>query len=377
MASSSPRPLQLHKTGVPYVHFPLCSRAEAVYIVTQDNPTLPENVSDIKLDDLKKTYVQFAITVYDSIVAATSSTSIAAFRGLCEKLWPRFIWPAISGELPPGKSKTVTWDFARLLIRNRALFQAGAEVALIERLHPAADAQTFEQLQKLSEQQAREDTSALSSSAPAPNTPSKHPVKVSENRSSSSKVPALLKHFPAILLLSSYLASHTLHKNDIILFSRLSSSTKRIRKHRTPKSIFKSPSKIPTKATATIDGAGESAPGTPSGSTGMTKNMLGRTRTLFDLKFGAPKAFSLERVVAILRAVHPDGFKHTRSISDRVYREMGELERLRLVERVSDEDEVEGGGRWKIGVGREVVEVMLVSWGIKGGIGEWELQGEE
>ena len=81
--------------------------------------------------------------------------------------------------------------------------------------------------------------------------------------------------------------------------------------------------------------------------------------------------------MAILRAVHPDGFKHTRSVADRVYREMGELERLRLVERVSSEDEVEGGGRWKIGVGREVVEGMLVSWGIKGGVGEWELQGDD
>ena len=81
--------------------------------------------------------------------------------------------------------------------------------------------------------------------------------------------------------------------------------------------------------------------------------------------------------MAILRAVHPDGFKHTRSVADRVYGEMGELERLRLLERVSNEDEVEGGGRWKIAVGKAVVEGMLADWGIKGGIGEWGLQGDD
>lgn len=110
----------------------------------------------------------------------------------------------------------------------------------------------------------------------------------------------------------------------------------------------------------------------------MTKNMRSRIRTLFDLKFGAPKAFALERLIAILRAVHPDGFKRTRGVADRVYREMGDLERLRLVERVgADEEAAVGGGRWKIAVGREVVEGMLMGWEISGGIGEWDLQQDE
>ena len=369
MTSSSTRPLQLHKSGVPYIYFDPYSRAEAVYLVTQCDPPMPEAESATKQEDLKKIYIQFAITVYDSVIAATASTSIDTFKNLCERLWPRFIWPAVSGESPPGKAKTTTWDFARLLIRNRSLFQADSESALTERLKTGSEAWTFDQLQRLAEKQAHENTTAISNTT-GPSTPSKRPSSTPETQPSASAAPPLLKHFPTILLLSAYLSSHTPAKNDIVIFSRLSSSTKRIRKRAPKKSIFKSPSNTPRKNTTSDAGTS-----TPSGS--MTKNMLGRTRTLFDLKFGAPKAFSLERVLAVMRAVHPDGFKHTRSVADRVYREMGELERLRLVERVSAEDEVEGGGRWKIGVGREVVQGMLEGWGVKGGIEEWELQGDD
>jgi origin recognition complex subunit 5 len=378
MISSSPRPLPLHKTGVPYIYFPPYTRAEAIHLVTQGGPPVPEAATDIRVDDLKKLYVQFAVTVYDSLVSATSSTSIRSFRILCQKLWPRFIWPAISGELPSEKTKATAWDFARLLIRNRTLFQIEGETALIDRLQPVATACTFRELRIQSQTHAPQKKALPTSTAPVGLTTSGQLATASAMNATSLALPPLLKHFATILLLSSYLASHTLTKNDIVLFSRLSSSTKRVRKYRTPKkSIFKSPSKTPTKAASTVEGGGGGNADTAGTPSGMTKNMLGRTRTLFDLKFGAPKGFSLERVVAILRAVHPDGFKHTRSVADRVHREMGELERLRLIERLSADDVVEEGGRWKIAVGREVVEGMLVGWGVKGGVGEWELQGEE
>ena len=373
MTSSSPRPLQLHRNGIAYVHFPPYTRAEAVHLITQREPPIPEDAQHIKVEDLKKIYLQFAVTVYDSLIAATSSTSISIFRNLCEKLWPRFIWPAVSGEALAGKSKTASWDFGRLLIRNRALFQIEGERLLVDRLQPSSEPWTFAELRDASEKKAAEANRPSTSTPQAPTTPTKQRIRTTEPQPSTSTLPPLLKHFPTILLLSCYLASHTTQKNDIILFSRLSSSTKRIRKNRTPrKSIFKSPSKTPTKPNKTGAGAADgnatgAGPSTPS------KNMLGRTRTLFDLRFGAPKAFPLERAISILRAVHPDGFKQTRSVGDRVYREMGELERLRLVDRVSAEDEVEGGGRWKCVVGREVVEGMVKGWGITGGIQEWEL----
>ena len=267
MTSSAPRPLPLHNSGVTYIHFPPYSRAEAVYLITQGDAPLPTDAKSIIVDDSKRVYVQFAVTVYDSLVATTASTSLNTFQNLCEKLWPRFVWPAISGESPPGKPKAAMWDFARLLIRNRSLFQAVGEATLMERLQTDSVAWTFEQLQKESEAHAHEKDSVSASTSVAPTTPTKRPLSSSETKVSSATAPTpLLKHFPTILLLSAYLASHTLVKNDIILFSRLSSSTKRIRKRGPRKSLFKSPSKTPAKASATSDG--ESNPGTPSAGAG-------------------------------------------------------------------------------------------------------------
>ena len=78
-------------------------------------------------------------------------------------------------------------------------------------------------------------------------------------------------------------------------------------------------------------------------------------------------------MIAILRAVHPDGIANRRGIADRVYREMGELQRMRLVVRVDDGEEGEAGGRWRVGVVREVVVGLCERWpGV--GVGEWELQ---
>lgn len=366
--SSSSRPLNLHKAGVPHIYFPPYTRAEAVYLITQQDPPSPQDL-EVRVDDINRVYAQFAVTVYDVLVSATASTSLSTFRNLCDKLWPRFIWPAVSEEMPgtTGKNKTtsktkpVTWDFAKLLIRNRSLFQVDAERLLVEKLERKEGAWTFEELQKASEQQPHQLKATTSAST-------------SISTKTPTTTPPLLKPFPTTLLLASYLASHTPPKNDILLFSRLSSTTKRIRKRKSHKHIFASPgSRTPTKPNPpTNSGSGD---GTPSKSpaqtaaaatTSMTKNMLGRTRTLFDARFGAPKAFSLERVLAVLRAVHPDGFGK-KGVADRVYREMGELERMRLVERVGDED----GGRWRVSVGRAVVEEMGKGVGV--GVGEWEV----
>ena len=106
---------------------------------------VPKSLTCADTSLLQKLHVQFAATVYDSIVGPTASTSLPVFRSACSKLWPRFIWPYISGEQPPGKAKS--WDFARLLVRNRALFQTEAEQTLVERLHPVSGAWTFEELE--------------------------------------------------------------------------------------------------------------------------------------------------------------------------------------------------------------------------------------
>lgn len=142
--TNSIRPLLLHRSGVPYIHFPAYTRSQAVYIQCLSLPVLPESPQHtVAAEELELIYKQFAVTVYDALIAPTS-TSLSMFRNVCNKLWPAFIWPAISGEAPPGKA--TKWDFPRLLVRGRQLFHADGESALLATLQPDDQARTFEDL---------------------------------------------------------------------------------------------------------------------------------------------------------------------------------------------------------------------------------------
>lgn len=143
MISNSPRQLILHKAGVPYIHFPPYTRSEALTLINASppplhlHPPLKHRTNPLLPDEqtLRKIYLQFTAAVYDALIAPTASTSIPIFRSTCAKLWPRFIWPYFSGQPPPGKAKS--WDFGRLLVHGRTLFQGEGELALVERLWAA------------------------------------------------------------------------------------------------------------------------------------------------------------------------------------------------------------------------------------------------
>jgi origin recognition complex subunit 5 len=340
LVSSASRPLTLHCSGVLYVHFPPYTRNEAISIIAKNPPLLqpdPSEVSDqiLKVDEsiLLPIYTQFCATVYDSLIAPTSSTSLSTFRTTCTTLWPTFIWPLLSSENPQGKAKT--WDFQRLLVRNRALFQTAGESALVNHLCPPKG-YTFQSLSLASDKSSSQTNTKTPPTAP------------------------LLKPFPTLLLLSCYLASHTNPKVDILLFSRLSSSSKtsRLRKNYHKRKHLKA-------ATASFaDSAAE-------------KNALKASKKLFDAKSGVGKSFGLERVVAILRAVHPEGVKGRRGVSDGVYRGVGELERLGLVRCVDGGGGgEEGEGMWRVNVRREWVEELCERVGLGVRVGEYEVQGD-
>jgi origin recognition complex subunit 5 len=348
LTSSSPRPLYLQKAGVPHLYFPPYTRSELISLVTSHPPPDLAPLSRTSADTatLRKLHLQFASIVYDSVVGPTASTSLPVFRSTCSKLWPRFIWPYISSEQPPGKARS--WDFARLLVRNRALFQTEAEQILSERLGPRRGAWTFEELEAAATATA---TAALASAPDLPLTETTTAIN-----SPTPATPPLLKHFSALLLISSYLASHTPPKLDILLFSRLSASSKsnRIRKSYHRRKLFQSPS-------STAAAAASSAKTSRSSST-------------FDLKLNIPRPFSLERLLAIVRAIHPHGVPNQKSIADRVYRHLAELERLRLVVPAGggagayDDDE-----KWRVNVNREWIEDIGRQWGI--GLSEFEVGG--
>jgi origin recognition complex subunit 5 len=334
LVSNFARPLPLHQSGISYLHFPPYTRNEAINLIAKNPPSLQpgpdETTGLVPVDNsiLLPIYTQFCATVYDSLIALTSSTSISTFRATCATLWPAFIWPLLSSEQTQGKSKS--WNIQRLLIRNRALFQTTGESTLVSHLRPLQNP-TFQSL-------------ADASSQPAP--------------SAIFTAPPLLKPFPALLLLSCYLASHTNAKVDILLFSRLSSSSKSAR---TRKNYHKR-KHLKAASASFADTAAE-------------KNALKASKKLFDAKSGVGRPFALERAVAILRAVHPEGVKGRRGMGDRVYRGMGELERLGLV-RAVDGGEGEGERLWRVDVRKGWVEGLAEKVGLGVRVGEYEVQGE-
>ncbi|KIW46082.1 uncharacterized protein PV06_01773 [Exophiala oligosperma] len=361
LTSSSPKPLLLHKPGVPYVHFPPYTRSEALRIVTLGRPSPSASELGMEEESTARLYAQFAITIYDSLLLATSSTSLTAFASLCDKLWPIFVQPITSGEPAPGMGKNKCWDFAKLLVRGRSIFQLEGEKALTTTL-PV----------ELSQGQFRPITDQTHING------TNHIVGRGGNVMSSSTIsktsqqqrPPLLKHFPTLLLLACYLASHTAPKHDILLFSRLSSASsatsKKIRRLR----------QTPTKRKTTSE---------------LTTPTKSRNKSIFaaTANLGIPKSFSLERLLAILRAIHPHGIPNRPGnvVSDRVYRELGELEKLRLVVRTSGtgigglsaasgtstlaaDDMTEE--KWRINVGREWVVSMGHVWGM--GVNEYEIE---
>ncbi|OCT45871.1 origin recognition complex subunit Orc5 [Cladophialophora carrionii] len=333
---NSPRPLVLHKAGVPYVHFPPYTRSEAISIITSRlKPHLSLSLRHdhaVEIDEtaVLKLYPQFVTTVYDSLIASTSSTSILAFQSTCDKLWPRFVEPIVSPKEATASAKP--WTFSRLLVHHRGLFQSEGE----ETLHHT--------LTRISQRDGREDGSL----SPPPNP--------------STREPPLLKHFPTLVLVSAYLASHTQQKHDMLLFSRMSSSSSNRR-------VRKTPTKRKSALTPTVTSTKETA--TPTKSP--------RTKSIFSAaaNLGIPRPFTLERLVAILRAIHPYGVGRGRGMTDRIYRELGELEKLRLVVRASGAggsiapSEEAADEKWRVNVARDWVVGIGQTWGL--GVAEYEL----
>lgn len=282
---------------------------------------------------LRKLYPQFAATVYDSLISSTSSTSILTFQSACDKLWPRFIEPLVSAQETTGKEKS--WHFGRLLVLNRSLFQSEGEGAL------------HNPLTKKSPRSTHDTTTLLPSDLAIKRAP-------------------LLKHFPTLVLLSAFLASHTQPKHDILIFSRMSSrsSSKKIRRLR----------QTPTKRKST-----SSANTTPTRGDGTPTKARAKSIFSANANLGIPRPFTLERLVAIVRIVHPHGIPSGsgRGVSDRIYRELGELEKLRLVVRASGSSSLLAIGedtmdeKWRVNVGRDWVVDMGKSWGMQ--VSEYEI----
>lgn len=444
LTSSSPRPLPLHKTGIPYIHFPAYSRSELIRLVIEQGPPPVPDLSVYDLpgpelgrptsQSLEQIYKQFATTIYDTLIAPTTS-SLAIFQRTCHRLWPRFIWPLLINAPTKETSNKTHWDFAKLLSRNRALFQADGEAALQDCLvEDEKHAWTFENVARRyieEEEQLKAHSAASQQPTPATGldmtlTPSRRlrleaaqkqqeEQKRKQEEESTATLP-LLKFIPTLTLLAAYLASHTPSKHDIILFSRLStaSSTSRRKRRYLNKSraggISRTPTQSPRKRkNADNDNSGDDDndvqdfnPSTPSkkrlttAELGVTSETLTTPkkeradrsmRAILEKTSSIARPFPLERLLAIIRAIHPHALPNSKPTADRIYTALAELERLRLVVRVNSARERVGEIRratgtsrveelmeekWRCGVSREFVVGVSREWGLS--LDGWEIE---
>jgi origin recognition complex subunit 5 len=330
LSAPTPRPLLLHSAGVPYVHFPAYTQKEALTIaLASPPPQVPQSISsNFPSTTIDKFYPPFLSTLLASLVLPSTSQALPALRAASTKLWPLFIAPILSGETPPGlSSSSPEWDFPRLLLRNRSLFQS--ESILLDRLVPPTPSTTT-------------ITTAMNRQTSTPNPPP----------TTKPKPPPLLPYLPTLTLLSALLASSVPSKQDPTIFSALTSSRKKSIRRRgkgRPPSAASTPTKSPNR---------------------VSKFSSSSTSTTL-------RPFPLERLTAILRTfASPSDLSSKKAnegaMSDLVITELTTLERLRLVVPTSAAGDALGEVKYKINVSKEFVRNLVREWGMESDWRNWE-----
>ncbi|KAJ5644602.1 hypothetical protein N7507_010613 [Penicillium longicatenatum] len=362
--SSTPRPLFLQNASVPHVSFPPYTRKEMIDILmASPAPTIEGLPEDI----ISRVYPHFVSTIYDTLVGPTAG-SVPNFRSICERLWPQFVAPVVQGEVPPGNAE---WDFARLLVKKRALFRHQGESALVHRIVP-------------------EDTSALS-------TTSRKPLSTGVPRSGLPSLP----YFSTLILTSAYVASHTPQRLDTIFFSKFSSSSLSARNKR---AHHRRRLKVLSQAQAEeIRQAANDDPSTPNKKGKRTKTRI--TKSTLSSAFATSSAttsamgggsgitgpstiltarpFPLERLLAIYHAIDPNPPENpirTGAVADHIYAELATLRRLRLVvpasghhgglgTTASGNTSADAGEKWCVNVSGDWIGELAKGIGVE--VGEW------
>ncbi|KAM5444717.1 hypothetical protein MferCBS31731_000172 [Microsporum ferrugineum] len=293
----SPRPLLLHAAGVPHIYFPPYTRAESIAILTNlPPPTLPL----LSEATAAKLYPPFLTTLYDALIGPTAGT-VPHFQSACEKLWPRFVAPIINGETPPG-GDIAEWDFPRLLVKNRSLYQHQGELLLSHRI--VSDDYT-----------ANPTASGLTTKRPAFTLPS-------------------LPYLPTLVLTAAFLAAHIPPRLDLALFSKFTPSIKRRRRRLNTTAQPKVSTQPGEDHPESTPRKGREASNPAKGPKRATNSnsVPGGTRGSRSGYFVNPHSFTLERLLAVFRAIDPNPPLATDiSLADTIYPELATLQRLRLL----------------------------------------------
>ncbi|KAL8730092.1 MAG: hypothetical protein Q9166_004291 [cf. Caloplaca sp. 2 TL-2023] len=312
------RPSLFHKPGIPHIHYPPYTRAELLTLISScplplqcpSSTSPPPNAPTFSQADLDYLWPRFATAVHDSL-AQPASNSLPSFRTLCARLWPSFIAPVLSNQYSPR-------EFSKLMVRNRHFFQS-EDVLKASIIPLPQQSHSQQQTQPQSQQQSQ------------------------LKKSTTFSLPTL----PAQLLITAYLASYTAPKHDTLLFSKYSTSRRKRR------------------------GGGTMASRTPNKKTTITNT----NRKISRIAMLGAQAFPLERMLAIYSALFRDYDKGDESGDWRNGRKRkrggqgGGAEELTMfmtlvgmglvvragVGSAGEDPLAEGGGKWRVNVGREYV----------------------
>lgn len=253
--------------------------------------------------ETKDVWNRFCSVVWDSL-SKHSGRDIASFRSVCLRLWPRFVAPVLDS------SQTAT-PFSKLLLANRSLFQN--DNVLVPSTMPG-----------------------MKSTAVANNTQSQANDK-------HDGIGTQLPYYSRLLLVAAYLASFNPLRTDQLYFMKSAAAKRRKR----------------------------------GGGTALTKGRPGVTKhRKISRKLLGPQVFIFERMLAIFHAIKEDaddrgrlgtGREVTAGSAD-VQMAIATLASLRLLVKLgatSATDTLDGGSKYRIAVGWEVVRGIARSVGVE------------
>ncbi|EEP79254.1 conserved hypothetical protein [Uncinocarpus reesii 1704] len=316
----TPRPLFLQVAGVPHIYFPPYSRNEMISILSRLSPPATSLPKDITA----KLYPSFLSTLYDSLIGPAAGT-VPVFRSASEKLWPRFVAPIVDGESPPGRE----WDFSRLLVKNRTLFQQQGEHLLLH--HVVSE----------------------------PISSSKNGFSLLAKKNNASQLPEL-PYLPTLVLTAAFLAAYIPQRLDTVLFSKFTTSKKKRIRRRGRLNLTSQianhdqgpddPTQTPSKTSKKAGAQSRVNKSTPASS---SSRLFGTRKGVTN--FLTPRPFSLERLFAIYHAIDPNPSFSALPIADAVAPEIATLQQLRLLVPASSAaatsgGAIDGGEKWSLNV---------------------------
>ncbi|ETS79478.1 hypothetical protein PFICI_09331 [Pestalotiopsis fici W106-1] len=321
---TAPLPSTLRTSGTPHLHFPPYTKPQYAAILSTSPPPALPNTTQQETTDL---YAKFVAAVHDSLTRAASRT-LPSLKQATATLWPRFTAPVAAGT---HKAK----EFSKLIILARVWLQD--ESVLAPGIVPSA-------VRPVGVSKSATPSGTPQKPASTTATPTKANAGAIKTGTSTTDLAVLLPRTARLLLVAAYLASHNAPRHDQTLFSTWHHGRRK-------------------------RGGGHVKSGQRSKHRKIARKLLG------------PGVFVLERMVAIYVALRReqlgDGGKggSALGVDADVGMAIATLTSFRLLVRVgagAGAGDMDRGGRWRVGVGWEVVRGVGRGLGLE--VEEWLIE---